>query len=157
VGRGHVGRLRLTLAAAVVFATAAAALPASSAVSWSTVVRGSRSGGGGDGADALVARTRAAADAVARRMRAADAIRVRETNFRRFGVAAVVHGFPSCGWSVRIRGVERRGSVLRVSYSARPPVKDDVVCQAATVAYEVVRVPLAQLRGIREAQPVQRS
>ncbi|HEY3185612.1 MAG TPA: protease complex subunit PrcB family protein [Gaiellaceae bacterium] len=153
MGRGNVARL---VGAAAALAAAAAVVPgAGAAIPWETVVRGGTLGGDGDdGAYALMARTRASARGTAELLARADADRVTAVDFRRFGVVTVIRSFPSCGWSVRVRSLTRSGATLRVSYAVRPPQKGTVVCQALTRGYEVVRVPLASLRGVLVVRPV---
>jgi hypothetical protein len=153
VGRGNLSRL--AGAAAAVAAAAAVVSGAGAAIRWETVVRGGTLGGDvDDGAYALMARTRMSARGMAELLALADADRVMAVDFRRFGVVAVIRSFPSCGWSVRVRSLTRSGETLRVSYAVRTPGKDTVVCQSLTHAYEVVRVPLASLRGVHVVRSV---
>jgi hypothetical protein len=136
------------LASAVVVATAdAATLP------WQTVLRGSRIVDA-EGTVAFVARTPATANARLQTARPADARRVAATDFDRFGVVGVLRAFPSCAWSVKVRSVTRSGQTVTVRYTKKPPPKDVMACQARTIAYEVVRVPRAQLDGVRAARAV---
>jgi hypothetical protein len=142
--------------AAAALAAAAAIVPAGGAtIRWETVVRGGTLGGDGDsGAYALMSRTRASARGMSALLTRADADRVTAVDFTRFGVVTVIRSFPSCGWSVHVRGLTRSRATLRVSYAVRAPRKGTVVCQALTHGYEAVRVPLASLRGVHVVRPV---
>jgi hypothetical protein len=152
VGRGNVARL---VYAAATLAAAAAVVPGGgAAIRWETVVRGGTLGGDGDGAYALISRTRASARGMAGVLARADADRVTAVDFTRFGVVAVIRSFPSCGWSVHVRSLAPSAATLRVSYAVRAPRKGTVACQALTHGYEVVRVPLASLRGVHVVRPV---
>jgi hypothetical protein len=153
VGRRNLSRL---VVAAAALAAAAAVVPAGgAAIRWATVVRGVTVGGDADdGAHALIARTRGSARGITVLLARADAERVAAVDFTRFGVVIVRRSFPSCGWSVRVRRLTRNAATLRVSYAVRAPGAGLVVCQALTHGYEVVRVPLASLRGVHVVRPV---
>jgi hypothetical protein len=153
MGRGNVSRL---VCAAAALSAAAAVVPGgAAAIRWETVVRGGTLGSDGEnGAYALISRTRASARGMAELMARGDADRVTAVDFNRFGVVTVVRSFPSCGWSVHVRSLARSAATLRVSYAVRAPRKGTVVCQALTHGYEVVRVPLASLRGVHVVRPV---
>jgi hypothetical protein len=153
VGRGDVSRL--VVAAAALAAAVAVAPSAAAAIRWETVVRGATLGGDDNsGAYGLLARTRASTRRMGQVLTRADADRVTAVDFTRFGVVTVIRSFPSCGWSVAVRGVTRSGTTIRVSYAVRPPRKGMLVCESLTRGYEVVRVPLASLRGVNTVRPV---
>ena len=144
------------MAAAIV----AAAAPASGAraetdLHWETVARGSQLGGDGDnGAYALITRTRASARHLGELIDRASAERAAAVDFGRFGVLTVIRSFPTCGWSVRVRAVTRVRATVRIAYAVLAPRKGTAACQALTRGYEVVRVPLASLRGVSSVRPV---
>jgi hypothetical protein len=122
-------------------------------VPWETVLRGSRIFDA-EGTTAFVARTPAAARSNLRTARPADAKRAAATNFDRFAVVGVMHAFPACAWSVKVRSVTRSGQTITVRYMRKRPPKDVMTCQARTIAYEIIRVPRAQVAGVRAARAV---
>jgi hypothetical protein len=158
MGRGNVvGRASragaAACAAAAIGATIAGVAGALAAMPWQSVVRGSRIVDS-EGVTTFVARSASDSRAQTRLFRPVDATRVAATDFRRFGVIGVSREFPACAWSVEVRGLVRSGATLTVRYVSRPPRKGIVACQARTLAYEVVRVPLAELRGVRVTRAI---
>jgi hypothetical protein len=155
VGRGHVGLVRPFVAAAAVGVASAllVAGAAAAAVPWTPVLTGSTFSPVTAPA-AYVARTAVGTRRFAHGLDPADVARARAVDFSRFVVVAVVAPFPSCGWRVNVRAVERAASTLRVRYSAVGPAKGAVVCQAETTAYAVVRVARPRVTGALRAVPV---
>jgi len=157
MGRGHLslarGVRRAALGALVIASAAAVAAADAATVPWETVLRGSRIVDA-EGKTAFIARTPASAHASLRTARPADAKRAAATDFDRFAVLGVMHAFPACAWSVKVRSVTRSGQTVTVRYTKRPPPKNVMACQARTIAYEVIRVPRAQVEGVRAARAV---
>jgi len=152
VGRGDVA---LALALAVV--AAGVVVPAAPArahgVPWTVVASGSRVGSAEADA-ASILRTRTAVRAFSSLLRLEEARRVAAVDLARSAVVAVVAPFPSCGWSVRVRALERSGTRLRVLFTAQPPAKGTLVCEALTRAYVVLRVLRSQVAGVVRAVPI---
>jgi len=157
MGRGHLslarGFRRAALGALVIASAVAVTAADAAIVPWETVLRGSRILDA-EGTVAFIARTPTAARANLRTARPADAKRVAATNFDRFAVIGVVHAFPACAWSVKVRSVTRSGQTVTVRYARKPPPKNVMACQARTIAYEVIRVPRVQLEGVSAARAV---
>jgi hypothetical protein len=138
---------------ATVVAVPAAASTTSTGVPWTVVAAGSRLGGG-VGDSAYLVRTRVATSALSNVVRPADAERLAAVDLARYAVVAIVAPFPECGWSIRMRALERSGARLRVSFSPQPPARGVLVCQAETRAYVVLRVARSQVAGLVRAVPV---
>jgi len=157
MGRGHLSLTRAFRRAALgalVIASAVAVTTADAAtVPWETVLSGSRIFDA-EGTVAFIARTPADARKNLRTARPADAKRAAATDFDRFAILGIVHAFPACAWSVKVRSVTRSGQTVTVRYARKRPPKDVMTCQARTIAYEVIRVPRAQLEGVRAARAV---
>jgi len=152
VGRGYVA---VAAAAAAALAAAAVAAPAtarSADVSWSVIASGSRPGTA-ESVSAYLFRSAAPAR-FSELLAVRDATRLAGVDYSRYAVALVVAPFPTCGWSVRVRGAERSGVRLRVSFIAQPPPTGSLVCEALTRGYAAVRVPRTQIRGLVRALAV---
>jgi hypothetical protein len=157
MGRGDLsrarGRRRAALGALVLASAVAVTAADAAPVPWETVLRGSRIFDA-EGTTAFVARTPAAVRINLRPARPADARRAAATDFDRFAVIGVSHAFPACAWSVKVQSVTRSGQTVTVRYSKKRPPKDVMTCQARTIAYEIIRVPRAQVAGVRAARAV---
>ena len=120
---------------------------------WTVVASGSRLGGAEADA-AVLLRTPSAVGAFSNQLRRAEAQRVAAVDLERFALVAVVAPFPSCGWTVRVRVLDRSGTRLRVVFAGQPPPSGTLVCEALTRAYVVLRVPRSQVAGVLRAIPV---
>jgi hypothetical protein len=142
-GAGRYALVRLAKAAVGARAPARVSLAARPAeLPWRTVASGTTPAADGIPARlAVVATTRAAARRLAAALAPADRAALARVDFRTSVVVGVARRFPTCGYGYELRRLEQVGVRIVARVATTEPSPDAVVCDALSVAYEVVVVP----------------